>query len=42
MIYVYEYYTDSVIADSFNDACAYFSARHEDFDEDEVWIDTDE
>lgn len=39
MCYIYEYYTDSVHADSYEDACAYFAARHADFDEDEVWLD---
>ena len=42
MYYVYEYYTDSVRADSYEDACAYFAAHHDDFDPDEVWLEGDE
>ena len=39
MTYIYEYYVDSVMAESYEEACAYFAARHEDFDPDEVWMD---
>jgi len=42
MTYVYEFYTDSVQAASYDEACAYFAAHHEDFDPDEVWSDEDE
>ena len=41
MYYVYGYFTDFVCADSYEEAYAYFAARYEDFDPDEVWVDTD-
>ena len=42
MLYVYEWYTDSVVAGSFEEACEYFAGLHEGFDPDEVWEDLDE
>lgn len=42
MLYIYEYYTDSVIAESYEEACAFFSVRYADFDPDEVWADEEE
>lgn len=40
--YVYEYYTEVHFADSYEEACEYFASQYEDFDEDEVWLDSDE
>ena len=42
MLFWYEYYTDSVFAESYEEACEYFAERHADFDAEEVWQDEDE